>query len=448
MLNLVRIFLLTLSFAIPELSAKELTSLPKVIPSAKKVILISWDGLRPDFFLKSEFETPNLRKIITQGVVVERLTAIFPSLTYPSHASLVTGVRPGLHGVLSNTVFQQKDGTNLEWYWDAKYIHARTLWQAARDKGKTVAILRWPVSRGADVDWLVPEVFSVPGVHGKSDREVVEKSISSELRHEFAEYISAPLPRDDLFEPFDVWNIQAASYLHKKYHPDLTLIHLCNVDHVQHETGAFSLATKSAVKRMDAQLAELLKAVDLMTTCLLIVGDHGHADFSKTVHINNLFRDKGWITEKDGKVKDWKVIAHVSGSQSAIYIRDKALVTQVRTVLNENAGDYFEIIEKPEMLKMSIYPDAEFAVPAKAGTNLSGQLSNEFVQTNGKIQSTHGYLSTVSEMDTIFIGVGCGIKPGQKLKQANLLQVAPTIAKLLGVTLPKAEKKAFSIEFN
>lgn len=415
--------------------------------SVKKVILVSWDGLRPDFFQRAEFETPNLKKLISNGAVAERVTALFPSVTYPSHTSIVTGVRSSAHGVLSNTIFQPKDGSHLEWYWDAKRIRARTLWQAAQEKGKTVAVLRWPVTQGADVAWLVPEVFSVKGLHSGSDREVVEQSITPKLREEFSKNLSLPLPTNDLFAPFDAWNIQAAAYLHKKYHPDLTLIHLSNVDHVQHETGAFSKETKDAVKRMDALLGELTQSVDLKSTCLLIVGDHGHADFSKTVHINNLFRDQGWITEKDGKIQDWKVIAHVSGSQSAVYVSDKSLIAQVRKILNENTGAGYSVMEKSELRKLGVYPEAEFGVPAKIGTNLSGKLSKELVVVLGKAESTHGYLPSASEMDTAFIASGCGIKAGQKFKQTDLLQIAPTVAKILDLKFEKTEKKSFPLVF-
>jgi len=75
-----------------------------------KVVMISIDGLRPDFYLHSGFDTPALKKLKQTGAYAEGVTAVFPTVTYPNHVSLVTGVNPNIHGVLSNTLFSWGEG--------------------------------------------------------------------------------------------------------------------------------------------------------------------------------------------------------------------------------------------------------------------------------------------------------------------------------------------------
>jgi len=123
----------------------------------RHVVMISIDGLRPDIDLTPDqvgVRAPNLVELRQQGVSAERMIPVFPSVTYPGHTTLVTGVYPATHGVINN--FKQ----GAEWYLHASDIKAKTLWQAAREKGLTTAIVTWPASYGAEVNYLIPENLS------------------------------------------------------------------------------------------------------------------------------------------------------------------------------------------------------------------------------------------------------------------------------------------------
>src|SRR5262249_20139536 len=124
------------------------------------VVVLSIDGLRPDFYRRDDFEAPTLRELASRGASADAVEAAFPSLTYPGHTSIVTGMRPARHGIVANTRFDEH-GARPEWLWETSHLKAKPLWQAAHEQGKKVAITQWPVTVGSDVDWLVPERWSV-----------------------------------------------------------------------------------------------------------------------------------------------------------------------------------------------------------------------------------------------------------------------------------------------
>ena len=129
------------------------------------VVVVSIDGLRPDVYRDPEglgIEVPNLLALRQSGVSADRMIPTFPSVTYPSHTTLVTGTTPAAHGIETNF----KSGTS--WYLDSAEVRSETLWQAAAEAGLTTAIVTWPVSYGAKVDYLIPEnlSFEVPDVPG------------------------------------------------------------------------------------------------------------------------------------------------------------------------------------------------------------------------------------------------------------------------------------------
>ena len=124
----------------------------------KHIIIISVDGFRPDFYLDEKWPAPNLQYIYRNGTSAKGVTSVFPSVTYPSHTSIITGVPPAVHGVFYNTPFEPLGATGL---WNSEYetITAESLWDATKKAGLTTASVSWPVSIGAPVDYNIPEAF-------------------------------------------------------------------------------------------------------------------------------------------------------------------------------------------------------------------------------------------------------------------------------------------------
>ena len=123
-------------------------------PPARHVILISIDGLRPEFYLDSGYPAPILRKLAASGARAQTVEPVFPSNTNPSHATILTGLRPNRHGIIFNVRFEP-DGTRGGWYEDASELRAPSLWMWARTAGLRTASLNWPTTHFAQIDLLV-----------------------------------------------------------------------------------------------------------------------------------------------------------------------------------------------------------------------------------------------------------------------------------------------------
>src|SRR5262249_30398225 len=125
----------------------------------RPVVMISLDGLRPDYVTEADrhgLRIPTLRGLLRRGSYATGVRGVLPTVTYPSHTTLVTGVAPARHGIYSNAVFDPL-GTNQEgWYWYASDIRVPTLWDAARTAGIRTASVNWPVTVGAAITWDIP----------------------------------------------------------------------------------------------------------------------------------------------------------------------------------------------------------------------------------------------------------------------------------------------------
>src|SRR5712692_7023075 len=127
------------------------------------VIMISIDGLVPDYYLEPArlgLKVPNLVKMKLGGAYAEGVEGIFPTVTYPAHTTMITGVRPAVHGIVQNRIFEAPtDPQTREWYWYADAIKTETLWSMAKKAGLVTATVGWPVTVGANIDYNVPEIF-------------------------------------------------------------------------------------------------------------------------------------------------------------------------------------------------------------------------------------------------------------------------------------------------
>jgi len=103
------------------------------------VILISIDGLKPEYVLAADahgLKIPNLRRFVKEGTYSTGVQGVIPTVTYPSHTTMITGVSPARHGIYANTTFDPLRKNNGGWYWYAEDIKVPTLWDAAREAGK------------------------------------------------------------------------------------------------------------------------------------------------------------------------------------------------------------------------------------------------------------------------------------------------------------------------
>src|SRR5579863_1158911 len=131
--------------------------------SAQPVLLISLDGLRPGDISDAPargLKVPNLRRFLAQGSYADGVIGILPTVTYPSHTTLITGAAPARHGIVNNLTFDPTQINREGWYWYASDIKVPTLWDAAHAAHLTTGNIHWPVSVGAcSIDWNLPQIW-------------------------------------------------------------------------------------------------------------------------------------------------------------------------------------------------------------------------------------------------------------------------------------------------
>lgn len=406
----------------------------------KRVVLVSWDGLRPAFLTDPSFSVPHLKKLMHEGSYSLKLSPIDPTLTYPNHTAMVTGRSSGPSEVLSNTVFDEVKGPQDFWNWESSQIKVPTLWSLATNVGKSVALIRWPVTKGASVRWNIPEVFQVPGIK-EGNRALIMQAATPGVLKEIETAIGLTLLEKDEFIPLDQWIIKASLYLEKTYHPDLQLIHLSTVDHIQHETGIGSKETKEAVSQMDAMIGELSTTTADKDLCLIVLGDHGHGDYKHIFRINSLLHQKGYIQlDQDKKVVSWTAIAHPGGSQAAIYLKHPQDKNKIITLIKQTTKKYVRILDRKALDRLKIYPTASFAVVANINSSVGGGFGEKIFEEVSTPKSTHGYLASDKEMKSALIMSGCGMS-AKNLGNVSMLQIAPTVASLLDLPMKNIEAR-------
>jgi predicted AlkP superfamily pyrophosphatase or phosphodiesterase len=412
------------------------------------VVLISIDGFRPVSYLNPQqfgANVPNLRRLMESGSYAKAVTTIYPSITYPAHATLVTGARPAQHGIDFNQVF---DPTNPgHWFAEAKSIKAETLWQAAKKNGLKTAGFFWPTTVGAEMDFLipVPDVKNLlvvfPEMRRTSTPGLIER-VEKRFGYKWETTSIAAL---------DSHMADAAVDVMEKEQPHLLIIHFLESDSQQHGKGLDAPEVKAAYERVDAQIGKLVEATRKAgiaeQTTFIITGDHGFAAVHARVNPNALLKEKGFITVNNDKVQNWQAMAHSEGGSVAVLLKDpkdKSLAARVRALFQEASKNatLFRIIERKELNALGALPTAVFALEAADGYYFGETWDGEFVTTNVGAKGTHGYHPNNRAMDTGFIISGRGAARGKVLERIRQWDVAPTAAKLLGVSLPQSEGKA------
>lgn len=432
------LFLVIIGFVFSFQSAH---SVPKV-PSAR-AIMISVDGLRPEFYLNDKYQMTTVQELMKKGAYAEGAVPVFPSVTYPNHTTLITGEFPAVHGVLSNTIFSWQKGPLPAWYWEYSHIKSPTILDAAQSHNMTTASIRWPVTLGGRANFLVPEIFGVKGYYEGSDWDLTVKYTDPVLMGEIQKNISQKGFTNA--EETDQWASQASKFIWSQHKPNLMIVHLADVDHQEHAFGRDSKEIMEAVHEADQNIKTILENVDFVSTCVFIVGDHGFYNVSKSINPNVLFAKRGWIVlDEKNKIKSWRVIAHSSGGQAAIYTKDKNLVNEIKKLLFENQKLGYRLVDKENMNVLQIYPDAILTMAANDGFTISSSMAADVV-TNATIKGQHGHMPDDPQLYTGFVVSGCGITPGQNLNVVSNLDVAPTIAKYLGFEYKTQKSNALKI---
>ncbi|WP_375194221.1 ectonucleotide pyrophosphatase/phosphodiesterase [Sphingobium sp.] len=427
------------------------------VASAKPVLMISIDGLRPNDVLEAEkrgLAIPNLRRFLREGAYATGVTGVLPTLTYPSHTTLITGVSPARHGIVANNSFDPMQINQGGWTWYASDIRVPTLWEAAAKAGLTTGNVHWPVSVAAKgVTWNLPQIWRT----GHADDvklldALATPGLKAELEEATGESYAAGI---DESLSGDENRGRFAAALIAAHLPDFLTVYLTALDHEQHLKGVGSVEAKAVLERIDAIVGRLI-AAELEAhpdAVIALVSDHG---FDAVHHALNLFRpfiDDGLIVlNKDGQIASWQAMPWISGGSAAIMLarpKDDALIARVKAVLDRLAGDpangVARIADRQVVMDMGGNPAATFYLDLARGfVTDSFRGANAPTVSETSLKAMHGYFPGDPELMSTFMLLGEGVAKGRRWGQIDMRAVPSTLAEIMGFQLTDAEQKAVS----
>jgi predicted AlkP superfamily pyrophosphatase or phosphodiesterase len=411
------------------------------------VVLISIDGLRPEFYMDAQWGMVNVRQGMKTGAYAEGVRGSFPTVTYPSHTTIVSGVLPAKHGIYYNTPVEPL-GITGKWFWYYKDIKVPTIWTAAKDAGLKTAGVSWPVTVGAPIDYNLPEYVILPQGKGEKKDEIKAMSQESnpkELFQEVQDYAIGKFAENGAtidFYTSDQNKSRMAAYILKRYKPAFLAIHIALLDHYEHEEGRDGDKVRSAIVGADVAIKTIMDAVEVAgmskNTTFIITGDHGFVDIHTQFKPNVMLNKLGLYD--DANKDAWKAYFQQSGGSAFLHLRDpkdKATLEKIKKGLSElpeGIQKTYHVLDKDALTKAQGDPNAFMALAANQGFSFGASATGDMlVPASG---GTHGYLPTdFKEIQTGFVAFGKGIKQGTVLPLIGQEDIAPLIAKLLNLNL-------------
>jgi len=417
------------------------------------LVVISVDGLRPDYVTAADqhgVKVPELRRLMKEGTYADGVIGVVPTVTYPSHTTLMTGVWPAKHGVWGNATFDPLSKNYQGWYWYAEEIHVPTLWDAAAAAGRTTASIQWPVTVGAKITWNIPEFWRA----GTPDDAKLLRAVSTPgllaegkaaLSVEYRGGIDTSIEGDEVRGKYAVWILESKR-------PGLLTLHLTALDHTEHETQPFSPESIAVLERIDTVIGSVRAEAEKLApghAFVAVVSDHGFVRYDQQLNLFPAFREaKLFSVDEKGGVTDWRAMPWVTGGSAAIVLKDpkdEATLGEVRALLAKLASDpangIDRVLEAEELHQRGGYPSASFFVSLKPGWRTGASLTGPVV-SKVKAGGTHGELPDVQDLRAAFFLVGPGVPAGKDLGLVDMRDVAPTLAREAGFSLPSADGKA------
>jgi predicted AlkP superfamily pyrophosphatase or phosphodiesterase len=418
------------------------TAIPAQPQKDRTVVVISIDGLPAYAFDDPRLPAPTLRRLAREGAIAKGMRPVNPTVTWPNHTSMVTGVPPAVHGVLFNGMLVRQGVTvppRIEpWRDKAEMVRVPTVYDLAYRAGLTTAQVDWvAIQNPGTITW---EFAERPRTEGRIEQEMIAAGLLT--ADEVAQFAQANIVWRDR-----IWTA-AALHIIARHKPNLLLFHVLDLDSVHHRYGPRSPASNVAIAYADDRVREIIEALRVAgladRATVLVVSDHGFKSVRRNIQPNVILRGQG-LTSADVSIIS-------EGGTAMVYITNPAhrerLLPRVKEIFRAAEG-VDRILDSSDFTAFGLplpqdYDQmADLVLAAKNGYAF-GSSEKGAAYTDVAEGGAHGYLSTDPEIQAIFIAWGLGIRPGVKLDVVENVDVAPTIAALLGLEMKNVRGKELS----
>jgi predicted AlkP superfamily pyrophosphatase or phosphodiesterase len=381
----------------------------------RSLLVISVDGLDYRYLRDADklgLRIPHLRKLMREGEVTEGVEGVFPTVTWPSHTTLITGVASTAHGIRGNRRPASEGG---DYYWDVDLLKTKTLWHATRAAGLKSAAITWPVTVNAAIDFNLPEYFQRRNGGGMDLR-----SIESKATPGLVEKIARRFPSFTQEWMDDRTRTLATIYLLKYEQPDLILLHLVDHDAEAHHNGPFSREANAMIEYSDELIGQMLAAVP-KNMVIALVSDHGFERADKVVDVQQILKQEG-------------IAGTVEMRPGFLTTNDARVVEWLRNASATNKHGIGREIPKDEVQRFAPALAPAAAVFESAEHFLFGAGKAGAIFSEPSERGVHGLWPGRKDYSSTFVLWGKGVKPARK-PRASMLTIAPRLAEILGVEL-------------
>lgn len=422
----------------------------------KKVILVSLDALAG-----GEYELirqlPGFSKLLARGACCPQEESVYPTLTYPCHASMVTGCTPGVHGIVNNHAFHP--GARIpHWNFYATRLKKPALWDYANRAGKKTLSMSWPVSAGGAIRWSMPEMTPAKPKIWNADSFLKQLWV-------FAKYgtplfaIRTLLGRRGLPKAWflgrqpQLDECMLAAFLQalERYPFDIALLHVYGMDDAKHQHGTDSPQAHAFLKKSDAFVEKLLEYADAQrekgnSVLLLITGDHSQRNAHSMIHGNFLLEQMGLCKVENGKLVSWKACVDSGDGMAYVYLnhiqegQEKAqLLARIRERFLSHPG-VAAVLEPEEFIPLGCDPAAALVLEGADGYGFAkgapapGNEPDGDGVSHDAPRALHGYLPSRGDYRTMLLACGDGVRHGT-IPRMSIMDLLPTICKWMDIPL-------------
>ncbi len=417
------------------------------------LVVVSVDGLVQQDLAEIR-DLPHYREILEKGSWASRVEGIYPTQTYPLHATISTGTYPETHGIISNARFQPGEKFP-EWHWYARDNRAPTIFELAHRAGHRVCCLLWPGAAGAQVDYNLPEIkparrcYLLPSMVLSNGTPLFILNLLFRFAWKLRGLETGRLDR---------FTAASAAYALKKKRPHLLLIHLLDLDRKRHYFGSKSRQARTALRLTDDRLGTIISAVRsagmLDKTAFILFGDHGHIDSRFCINPNIALGEAGLLSlparKRVSRRLEWKAWIGTCDGSAHVYLRDRKDRKARKSVLEvlsslKQRGAITHIFDEAQIRELHLGQAIDYVLEAKRGYYFTNRLCGSIIEPNErKHLSSHGYLPDQEGYIPLFLAAGPGIRKGVEMSRIRMIDFAPTLAALLGLEMPTAKGRILS----
>ena len=364
------------------------------------VIFISADGFRWD--LADKYHATNLLTLRSGGVAAERMIPSYPSVTFPNHYSLATGLYPSHHGLVDNTFYDPKKGrgyriSDRTAVGDSSWYGGTPIWNLAEQQHMLSASFFWVGSEAA-VNGMRPTYYYI---------------------------FNDKIPLDTRLKAVKDW-----LQLPEEQRPHLILFYLSQVDHAEHTYGPDSKEAEEAVHLVDDCIGRMTRMVDSLHLPVnyIFVADHGMASIDTV---------KGGL-EMPRSIDTTKFL--VSGSETLrhLYAKEKKDIPAQYEALKKENPEGFDIYLPDETPARWHYTSGDDRYGRMGDILLVTKYPRMIYVRNHKVlPGEHGFDNALPQMGASFYAWGPAFKQGLRIAPFENVNVYPLIAKILGLTTPE-----------